>query len=290
MSESIGFIGLGIMGKPMARNLLRAGFALTVHNRSRPALEELAAAGASVAATPAELARRSDVIITMLPDGPDVAGALLGPEGALAAAAPGTLLIDMSTIAPATARRLAAAAAGRGRELLDAPVSGGDKGAIAATLSIMVGGEPAAFERALPIFRALGGTITHCGPSGAGQVVKACNQAAVALSLAAAAEALALGRAAGVDPAIVLRVLGGGLAQSRAMELRGPGMAQDSFVPGFRAGLHRKDLGIVADTAAAHGVELPFSALAAALFDRLIAAGHGDRDHSALLLAIEGRL
>jgi 2-hydroxy-3-oxopropionate reductase len=192
----------------------------------------------------------------------------------------------MSTIAPATARQLAAAAADYGIAMLDALVSGGDKGAVAATLSIMVGGQPEDFERALPIFQALGKTITYCGPSGAGQTVKACNQIAVAITMAAAAEALALGKAAGIDPEIILRVLGGGLAQSRVLDIRGPTMARNEFSPGFRIRLHQKDIEIIHTTAAALGLSLPFSDLVRTHFQRLIESGNGDLDHSALALTV----
>ena len=193
MAERIGFICLGIMGKPMARNLLKAGYSVTVFNRSRGKIDELVADGAAAGGSPSDVAQRSDVVITMLPDGPDVEAVVLGEQGVLAGAREGTLLIDMSTIAPAVAKRLAEAAHERGVQMLDAPVSGGDKGAVAGTLSIMVGGEQQAFERALPIFQALGKTITHCGPSGAGQIVKACNQVVVALVIEAVSEALVLG-------------------------------------------------------------------------------------------------
>ncbi|MCG8351073.1 MAG: 2-hydroxy-3-oxopropionate reductase [Chloroflexales bacterium] len=287
MTERIGFIGLGIMGKPMAHNLLKAGFALTVFNRSQPAIDELIAAGASAATSPQDLAARSDIVITMLPDTPDVTEVISGAEGVLAGAHKGTLLIDMSTIEPDATRQLAATARQHGVALLDAPVSGGDKGAIAGTLSIMVGGEPADFERALPLLQAMGKTITRCGPVGAGQTVKACNQVAVALSIAAGAEALSLGAKAGVQPEIILKVLSGGLAQSRVMDLRGPTMIQHCFEPGFKAKLHHKDLGIVMQTARKYGAVLPFAALADQLFSSLVANGKGDFDHSALLTVIE---
>ncbi|MCU0490819.1 MAG: 2-hydroxy-3-oxopropionate reductase [Chloroflexaceae bacterium] len=286
MTTNIGFIGLGIMGKPMARNLRKAGFPLIVYNRSRPAMDELAAEGAALAQSPRKLAARSDVVITMLPDSPDVAAVLRGADGVFAGARPDTLLIDMSTIAPGVARELAAEAASHGLPMLDAPVSGGDKGAIAGTLSIMVGGESAAFERAQPLLSALGKTITHCGASGSGQLVKACNQVAVAVIIGAVAEALELGQRAGVDPEIVLRVLGGGLAQNRVLELRGPNMARGVFEPGFKARLHQKDLNIVLDTAASSGAALPFTRLASQGFAALIANGQGDLDHSALLTVL----
>jgi 2-hydroxy-3-oxopropionate reductase len=287
MAERIGFIGLGIMGRPMVRNLLKAGFAVTVYNRSQPAIDELAAEGATGAASALEVAQRSDVVITMLPDGPDVERVVGGPEGVLAGAHEGLLLIDMSTIAPVVARELAEAARARGVAMLDAPVSGGDKGAIAGTLSIMVGGDEQAFERARPIFEAMGKTITHCGASGAGQIVKACNQVAVALHYAAASEALVLGAKAGVAPEIILKVLGGGLAQSRVMDMRGPTMSEHKFEPGFKARLHSKDLRIILETAREFGVALPFAALADQLYTGLVQNGDGELDHSALLKMIE---
>ena len=287
MPERVGLIGLGLMGKPMAHNLLRAGFSLTVFNRSQPAIDELAAAGARPAGSPRDLAAQSDVVITMLPDAPDVEAVALGRDGVVEGGREGLLLIDMSTIAPSAAQRIAAALAERGMHMLDAPVSGGDVGARQATLSIMVGGAAGDLERARPVLAALGSTITHCGPSGAGQVVKACNQLAVALHYAAASEALVLGAMAGVDPAVILRVLGGGLAQSRVMDLRGATMARHAFAPGGKARFHRKDLGIVLELARAHGAVLPFSALADQLYTALVQHGGGDLDHSALLLEIE---
>lgn len=287
MIQRVGFVGLGVMGKPMARNLHRAGFAVTVWNRSRASMEELAAEGLIAAESLAALACSSEVVITMLPDGSDVVDVVSGPDGLLSHMAPGSLLIDMSTIAPETAHQLATAARVHDIAMLDAPVSGGDKGAIAGTLSIMVGGEVAAFARALPLFQAMGKTITYCGSSGAGQIVKACNQIAVAVTIAGVAEALALGKAAGIDPEIILRVLGGGLAQSRVLELRGPTMARHEFTPGFRVRLHQKDMGIIRATAAAYALNLPFSELVSRHFQMLIEQGYGDLDHSALVLTIE---
>jgi 2-hydroxy-3-oxopropionate reductase len=287
MSERIGFIGLGIMGKPMVRNLLKAGYPVSVYNRSQPAIDELVADGATGATSPHAVAEGSDVVITMVPDGPDVEAVLLGDDGVLARAHDGLLVIDMSTISPVTAKHLAAQAHERGVQMLDAPVSGGDKGAIAGTLSIMVGGEETDFERAKPIFEAVGKTITHCGPSGAGQTVKACNQVVVALVLEAISEALVLGSKAGVDPAIILQVLGGGMAQTRAMELRGPTMIQHRFDPGFKVKLHRKDLSIILQTAREYGVALPVTSLVDQMFTTLMEQGHGELDHSALLTIIE---
>ncbi len=286
MIQRVGFVGLGVMGKPMARHLHRAGFTVTVWNRSRASMEELAAEGLIAAESLAALAGRSEAVITMLPDGPDVVEVVSGPDGLLGHMASGSLLIDMSTIAPETARQLAMAANARDIAMLDAPVSGGDKGAIAGTLSIMVGGEVAAFERALPLFQAMGKTITYCGSSGAGQIVKACNQIAVAVTIAGVAEALTLGKAAGIEPEIILRVLGGGLAQSRVLELRGPTMARHEFTPGFRVRLHQKDMEIIRATAAAYDLTLPFSELVRHHFQMLIEQGYGDLDHSALVLTI----
>ncbi|WP_028459655.1 NAD(P)-dependent oxidoreductase [Chloroflexus sp. Y-396-1] len=286
MTPQIGFIGLGIMGKPMARNLHKAGFPVMIWNRSRQPMDELAGEGLKPADSIPTLAQRCTVVITMLPDSADVADVVNGATGLLQYMSPGSLLIDMSTILPETARQLAAAAHERGVTMLDAPVSGGDKGAIAATLSIMVGGDRTAFERALPIFQAMGKTITYCGSSGAGQIVKACNQIAVALNIAGVAEALALGQAAGIDPDIILRVLGGGLAQSKVLELRGPTMAQKTFVPGFRARLHLKDMNIIQATALTYHLQLPFSSLAQKHFQMLVERGYGDLDHSALALTV----
>jgi 2-hydroxy-3-oxopropionate reductase len=287
VTERIGFIGLGIMGRPMANNLLKAGFALTAHNRSRAPVDELVAAGARAAGSPREVAAACDLVITMLPDTPDVETVVLGADGVLAGAAPGALLVDLSTIAPGAARRLAEEAARRGVGMLDAPVSGGEPGAIAGSLSIMVGGGAADFERAWPVFAALGKTITHCGPSGAGQTVKACNQVVVALVIEAVAEALVLGSKAGVRPEVILQVLGGGLAQTRVMDLRGPTMVRHEFAPGFKARLHRKDLGIILRTARELGVTLPVTALVDQLFASLVEGGGGELDHSALLTVLE---
>ncbi|HVO55700.1 MAG TPA: NAD(P)-dependent oxidoreductase [Solirubrobacterales bacterium] len=282
----VGFVGLGVMGRPMAENLLAAGHELTVASRSPEPVAALAAAGASGASTPAEAARGAEAVITMLPDGEAVAAVTEGEGGILAAMAPEALLIEMSTIEPAQARRLAAAGAERDLAVLDAPVSGGDVGAREATLAIMVGGEEAAFERALPLLRALGETVTRVGDHGAGQVVKACNQIVVALTIEALAEALTLGEAAGVEPEKILDVLGGGLAANRVMEVRRENLLRGEFPPGFRVDLHRKDLGIALDTAEEHGVELPATPIVAALLDGLHEEGRGQEDHTALLSAV----
>jgi 2-hydroxy-3-oxopropionate reductase len=289
MAEQIGLIGLGIMGKPMARNLVKAGYTLVVHNRSRGAVDELVAESNAISAanTPREVAEQVKTIVTMLPDSPDVDAVVFGDDGILEAMGQGSLLVDMSTIAPATAIAVSEALVARGAAALDAPVSGGDKGAIAGTLSIMVGGEEADFQRAKPIFDAVGKTIVHVGASGAGQTVKACNQVVVALNYAAVSEALVLGSKAGVDPEKIIEVLNGGLAASRVLEMRGPTMVQHNFEPGFRVNLHRKDLGIAMAAAKENDVPLPVTALISQLFDALATNGRGDLDHSALLTLFE---
>ena len=281
--DRIGFIGLGIMGKPMALRLVRAGFPLVVHNRSRPAVDELTEAGADAASSPREVAERSDVVITMLPDSPDVEAVVLGEDGVLEGVREQMLLVDMSTIAPATTRHIHETLAERNVEAVDAPVSGGEPAAIDGQLSIMAGGSDAALERAEPIFAELGKATTHIGPPGAGQVAKAANQVVVALTIQAVAEALTLAQQADVDPARVREALLGGFAQSKILEAHGEKMLEDHFEPGFRIALHRKDVGIALETARDHGVALPATAQVAELFNALIAQGSGDRDHSALV-------
>jgi 2-hydroxy-3-oxopropionate reductase len=284
---TIGFIGLGIMGRPMAHNLLKAGYRLVVHNRSRGPVDELAAAGAAPANSAREVAAQAAVVITMLPDSPDVEAVMRGPDGVFAGARPGTIVIDMSTIAPVVTQALAEEARAAGLRILDAPVSGGDKGAIAGTLSIMVGGDTDLFEECQPIFAALGKTIVHVGPNGAGQTVKACNQIVVAIAYAAISEALVLGARAGVAPEKIIEVLNGGLAATRVMELRGPTMIKHDFTPGFRVRLHQKDLAIALATGKAFDVPLPATALVDQMLAALHAAGRADLDHSALLSHIE---
>jgi len=288
----VGFVGLGIMGAPMARNLLRAGFPLVVFNRTAARADALVADGAQRAGSPREVAERAQVAITMLSDSPDVEEVYRAPEGLLAGIDPARaggppVLIDMSTIAPRVARELAADAAVRGAALLDAPVSGGDVGAQEGTLSIMVGGEAAALERARPVLEALGTRITHVGPSGSGQVVKACNQIVVALALEALGEALVLGSKAGVDPAAIVEALGGGLAASRVLEVRGPKLLARDFEPGFKLDLHAKDLAIVLATARELGVALPGTAVVEQLFHAERSRGRGDADNSTVVRALE---
>ena len=286
MKEIIGFIGLGIMGAPMATHLLRAGYRMVVYNRTPAKMEPLLAMGAEAARSCQDVAEHSDVVISMVSDSPDVEQVYLSEDGVLAGVRPGMLLIDMSTISPVTAVKVAQAAAKKGCPMLDAPVSGGDVGARNATLTIMVGGKPEVFERARPIFELLGTPIL-CGPSGAGQTVKACNQIATALHMIAMAEALVLGAKAGVDPAIVLKVLSSGYAQSRVMDVRGPRVIKGDFAPGFRGRLHRKDLNIIRETARAFECCLPAAALAHELFSAMQANGWGDLDHSAVIKVIE---
>ena len=283
----IGFIGLGIMGRPMAKNLLKAGYSLVVHNRSREPVRELVAAGAEEAFSPKEIAQRSQVMITMLPDSPDVELVALGPDGLIEGVSEGDIYVDMSTIAPSVAVKVAEAMAEKGVRCLDAPVSGGDVGAINGTLSIMVGGDEETFNEVLPIFEALGKTITLCGPNGAGQTVKACNQIQVALNIVGMAEALVLGTKAGVDPAIIVQVLSGGYAQSRVMDVRGPRVIRGDFQPGFKSRFHFKDLNIIMKTGNDYNVPLPVTSLVHELFAAMLAAGRGDLDHTGVITVLE---
>ena len=283
----IGFVGLGIMGLPMIKNLLKAGYELVVHDLNREPVQELVAAGAQEAFSPQEVAKESAVIITMLPDSPDVELVALGPDGLAQGVSAGDIFVDMSTIAPSVAVRVAEALAQKGARCLDAPVSGGDVGAINATLSIMVGGDAATFDEVGPIFEALGQTITLCGPNGAGQTVKACNQIQVALNFVGMAEALVLGAKAGVDPAIIVQVLSGGYAQSRVMDVRGPRAIRGDFQPGFKSRFHFKDLNIILKTGLDYGVPLPVTGLVHELFAAMLAAGRGDLDHSGIITVLE---
>ncbi len=288
MGERVGFIGLGIMGAPMARHLLAAGFTLTVHSRSPGPVDALVEAGAGRATSPAELARASDVVVTMLPDTPDVEHVMLGHDGVAAGVAAGSLVIDMSTIDPAPTRSIAEQLTARDVEMLDAPVSGGERGAIDGTLSIMVGGSDEAFARAMPILLAMGKNIVHVGPSGAGQITKACNQLVVAATIEAVAEALVLAERSGVDAAKVREALLGGFAGSKILEVHGQRMLDRAFEPGFRARLHRKDARIVLDAAQASGSSIPAFRVVAAQLDRLVdQAERGDLDHSALFTLLD---
>lgn len=291
MKERIGFIGLGVMGAPMANNLLSAGFPVTVYNRSKPKVTELVSAGAIDAATPAEVVSQSDIVITMLPDSPDVeqvyfgtnGGSNTGTIGLLEAARPGVLFIDMTTASPELAIRIWQSAQELGADSLDAPVSGGDVGARQGTLSIMVGGSEKSFERARPVFEAMGKNIVLIGEAGAGQITKACNQVVVALTIEAVGEALTLAAKAGVDPAKVRSALLGGFAQSRILDLHGQRVLDNRYEPGFRVKLHRKDLGIALEAAQSLDVRLPVTATVKEMFDTLIADNKGDYDHSVLI-------
>src|SRR5215208_3828893 len=288
MAERIGFVGLGIMGKPMAQNLMEAGFDLVLHNRTRRKAEALAAeAGAQVADSPGEVAEKSNTTITMLPGPSEVKRVFAGEEGLLEGAGEGSLLIDMSTSSPVLARELFRTAHERGVGVLDAPVSGGDVGAIEGSLSIMVGGEEEDFEHARPLFDVMGKAATHVGPIGAGQVVKACNQIVVALTIEAVSEALVLGSKGGVKPEKLVEALSGGLAGSAVMEAKKEKFFSHDFEPGFRIELHHKDLGIALAAGREYGVALPATAIVDQMFEASKAKGRGDRDHSALLTLLE---
>ena len=284
---TVGFIGLGIMGRPMAGRILAAGFPLVVWSRAAAAAAALEPAGVIVATSPADVARAADVVVVMVPDTADLETVLDGPDGVLAGARPGLVVIAMGTHHPAAMPPLAARCADHGASLLDAPVSGGEIGARDGSLSIMVGGDAAAFERARPVLDAMGRTVVRIGGSGAGQLAKACNQLIVGATIAAVAEALTLARAAGVDPAVVREALAGGFAASRVLEVHGRRMIERDFVPGGRAALHAKDAHIILDTAADLGLDLPMFAVVADAFDRLVAAGGGDLDHAALITLLE---
>lgn len=282
MGERIGFIGLGVMGAPMAENLLKKGFAVTVGS-GRGAFARLVEQGARAAQTPAEVADASDVVVTMLPDTPDVDEVYFGVNGLFSTLRPGMLLIDMTTASPEIARRIHAAAVEKSADSLDAPVSGGDVGAREGTLSIMAGGDEPAFERALPVLNAMGKNIVRIGGAGAGQVAKACNQIVVALTIEAVGEALTLAEKSGVDPAKVREALLGGFAQSRILDLHGKRALEGRYVPGFRLRLHRKDLAIALETAEREGVSLPNTAAVYGMMNTLVSTGHGDDDHSYLI-------
>ena len=275
------------MGRPMARNLVEAGCDLVVYNRSRGAVEELAEEGAEPADSPKEVAQGSEVVITMLPDSPDVREVVAGEGGVLEGIKEGSLIVDMSTISPVVTRELAKEAQERGASMLDAPVSGGDVGAQEGTLSIMVGGSEVDFERARALFEVMGQTITHVGPSGAGQTAKAANQIVVALTIEAVSEALVLGSKAGAAPEKILEALSGGLAGSKVMEAKREKFLSHTFDPGFRVELHHKDLGIALAAGREYGVPLPVTAIVDQMLESLKVKGKGDRDHSSILTLIE---
>ena len=284
--EKIGFIGLGIMGRPMAKHLLKAGHPLFILSSSAAA-EELKKEGASLMETPAAIAKEADIIITMLPDSPEVESMVMGKGNFLEAMKPGTLFIDMSTISPAVSINLYNKFFEKGIEALDAPVSGGQTGAEAATLSIMVGGNESAFQRALPVFEKMGKNIVHIGKPGAGQTAKACNQVIVGMTIQAVAEALTLAKKSGVDVAKVRTALLGGFAQSKILDLHGQRIIDRNFKPGFKIKLHRKDMRIALQAGKDLSVPLPGSAVVASQMDAMMAKGQGDLDHSALALYLE---
>jgi len=282
--ETVGFIGLGVMGKPMAKNLIKGGHSLVVHSRSRGPVDEVVAASAKAASSPADVARQASVVITMLPDTPDVELVLTGSDGVVSGLQPRAVVIDMSSISPAATRRLASIVASKGATMLDAPVSGGEIGAINASLSIMVGGDEQTFTRVKPILASMGSAekIIYIGESGAGQVCKICNQVAIGGALAGVSEAFALARKAGVDATRVRQALLGGFAASRVLEVHGERMLKGDYKPGFRTRLYQKDLRIANEAAIANGVAMPATAIVTQLVNALVAAGGADLDYAAM--------
>jgi len=287
MAQVIGFIGLGIMGRPMARNLLKAGYPLIVHSRSRGPVDEIAKAGAKVGTSPRDVAAQCDVLITMLPNSPDVEQVVLGRDGVIEGARAGLVLLDMSTISPLISQKVGAALAAKSVQMLDAPVSGGERGAIDRVLSIMVGGDKAVFDKALPIFQAMGKTITHLGPLGAGGFTKLANQIIVAVNLTALGEALTLAKKAGLDRELTLTALAGGLAGSKCLDQKKPNYVAGTYNPGFKIDLHYKDLGLIMESARALGVPLPATAVVQELFSALRVKGRGGLDHSGVITLLE---
>jgi 2-hydroxy-3-oxopropionate reductase len=287
MAQTIGFIGLGIMGRPMAKNLLKAGYPLVVHSRSQGPVDDLVGAGAKSAGLPKDVASQVDVLITMLPNSPDVEQVALGKDGIVEGARKGLLFLDMSTISPLVSQKVGKALAAKGVRMLDAPVSGGEKGAIDGALSIMVGGDKAVFDKALPIFQAMGKTITHLGPLGAGGFTKLANQIIVAVNLTALGEALTLAKKAGLDRDLTLTALAGGLAGSKCLDQKKPNYLADTYNPGFKIDLHYKDLGLIMESARALGVPLPTTAAVQELFSALRVKGRGGLDHSGVITLLE---
>ena len=287
MAQTIGFIGLGIMGKPMSKNLLKAGYPLIVHSRSRSPVDEVVKAGARAASSPKDVAAQCDVLITMLPNSPDVEQVALGNGGIIEGARPGLIFLDMSTISPIVSRKVGAALAAHGVTMLDAPVSGGEKGAVEAALSIMVGGDRTTFEAVLPIFQAMGKTVTLLGPLGFGGFTKLANQIIVAVNLTALAEALTLGKKAGLDRELLLTALAGGLAGSKCLDQKKPNYIASTYNPGFKIDLHFKDLGLIMESARALGVPLPATAVVQELFSAMRVKGRGGLDHSGIITLLE---
>jgi 2-hydroxy-3-oxopropionate reductase len=284
----IGFIGLGIMGKPMSRNLLKAGYSLVVYDIFPGPVAELTAAGAERGESCADTAARSDVIVTMLPDGPEVETAIVGSGGVLEGARPGSVVVDMSSISPLVSQKMAAACAAKGVEFVDAPVSGGEPKAVDGTLAIMVGGKPEVFEKVQPILQKMGSTVTLTGPVGAGNVTKLANQIMVACNIAAMGEALVLATRAGLDPEVVFNAVKGGLAGSTVLNAKAPMVISRNFKPGFRIKLHQKDLRNALLVAESMKVSLPLTSLVQQMIMALMNEGKGDLDHSAIVTFIEG--
>ena len=284
----IGFIGLGIMGKPMARNLLKAGYSLVVYDVASAPVAELTAAGAEAGESSSDTARRVEMVITMLPDGPDVEKAVLGPGGVLEGARPGSMVVDMSSISPTVSQKVAAACSEKGVEFLDAPVSGGEPKAVDGTLAIMVGGKSEVFEKALPVLQKMGSSVTLTGPAGAGNVTKLANQIMVACNIAAMGEALVLATRAGLDPEVVFNAVKGGLAGSTVLNAKAPMVIARNFKPGFRIRLHQKDLRNALLAAESMKVSLPITSLVQQMLMALMNEGKGDLDHSAIVTFIEG--
>ncbi len=283
----IGYIGLGLMGKPMAYNILKAGFPLVVHNRSQAAVDALVSEGAAAAATPAEVARQVDVIFTNLPDSPDVEAVVFGPQGISSGARQGLIFVDNSTIKPAVSRRIAASLQEKGVIALDAPVSGGQIGAQNAALTIMVGGPAEALEIVMPVFQAMGKSITHIGPAGTGQIAKAANQIMVAAQMVAMGELLIFARKAGADPVKVIEAIKGGAAQCWTLDVKTPRLFQGNRTPGFKARMQAKDMQIILETAREYGIPLPSAALHAQLYNAMVAMDMGDMDNSAVIAIVE---
>lgn len=280
--KKIGFVGLGIMGKPMVKNLLKAGYELTVFDITKAAVDEVVAAGAVAAASAKEVAQKTEVVITMLPNSPHVKAAVLGPDGVLEGAKPGLVLIDMSSIAPLAAQEIAAEVAKKGVEMLDAPVSGGEPKAIDGTLSIMVGGPQALFDRCVEVMSKMGKSVVRCGEIGAGNTTKLANQIVVALNIAAVSEAFVLATKAGVNPELVFNAIRGGLAGSTVMDAKGPMILAGNFKPGFKIDLHIKDLANAIETGHDVGVPLPLTASVMEILQALKVDGKGQNDHSAI--------
>jgi 2-hydroxy-3-oxopropionate reductase len=275
------------MGRPMAKNLIKAGYPLVVHSRSRGAVDELVKAGAKAASSPKDVVSQCDVLITMLPNSPDVEQVALGKDGIIEGARSGLTFVDMSTISPIVSQKVGKALAAKGVKMLDAPVSGGEKGAIDAALSIMVGGEKATFDAVLPIFQAMGKTITLLGPLGFGGFTKLANQIIVAVNLTALAEALTLGKKAGLDRELLLTALAGGLAGSKCLEQKKPNYVASTYNPGFKIDLHFKDLGLIMESAHSLGVPLPTTAVVQELFNAMRVKGRGGLDHSGIITLLE---